>query len=186
MSNPAFGKAIQFKAPEEAEVSGIILQAYLNNLARELTEPILEEYGLSANNMDADSWYPNQMFLDIEHAIYKTSGGSNALVASGKSAVENYIPPEGVDSLEDALMALPSVYTTNQRNLPEGYGWFIEKKSEHHFIFTNNTGTANHAAYGYVWALCQRMKDPNTSVVVKPIEGFDVDSTDPGVFEITW
>lgn len=179
-------KAVQFRAPEEAEVSGVILLAYLNNLARGVTEPILKDYGFSAENIDADSWYPNQMFLDIEKTIYESESGSNALVAIGKSAAENYIPPNGVNTLEDAIMALPDVYTTNQRNLPEGYGWVVEKKGKNHFIFTNNTGTTNHGAYGYVWALCRRMKTAEQDIRVIPLKGFDDDDTEPAVIEIQW
>jgi hypothetical protein len=179
-------KAVQFVAPEGAEVSGIILLAYLNNLERHVTEPILEKYGFSVDNMEADKWYPNQMFLDIEHAIHKSEGGTNALVAIGKAAVENYIPPAGVENLADAIRALPDVYTTNQRNLPEGYGWIVEQKGERHYVFINNTGTTNYGAYGYVWALCQRMKEPGMNVKVVPVKGFEPDSTEPTVIEITW
>ena len=180
------GKATQFQAPEGAEVSGIILMAYLNNLASNITEPILKKYGFNATNIDVDKWYPNQMFLDIEHTIYERGNGANALVAIGKAALENYIPPADVENLEDAIMALPSVYTTNQRNLPDGYGWFVEKKGDRHFIFTNNTGTTNHGAYGYVWALCQLMKPTNAKVNIKPLIGFEVNSVEPTVIEIKW
>ncbi|MGB7338366.1 MAG: hypothetical protein WBC91_05695 [Phototrophicaceae bacterium] len=179
-------KARQFQAPEGAEVSGIILMAYLNNLAHNITEPILEQYGFDVSNIDVDQWYPNQMFLDIEQTIYQNGDGSNALVAIGKAAVENYIPPKGVKTLEDAIMALPSVYTTNQRNLPDGYGWIIEKKAENHFVFTNNTGTSNHGAYGYVWALCQRMRPLDAKVKVIPLKGFEAGSLEPTVIDIQW
>jgi hypothetical protein len=179
-------QATQFKAPEEAEVSGMILMAYLDNLQKDLTEPILKQYGFDADNIDVDQWYPNQMFLDIEKSIYETEAGENALVAIGKSAVENYIPPEGIETLEDALMALPDVYTTNQRNLPKGYGWIVEKLGEKHYRFVNNTGTANHGAYGYVWALCNKMQARNQIVYVTPIAGFEDDHTEPGIFDITW
>lgn len=179
-------QAVQFRAPEGAEVSGIILMAYLNNLEHDLTQPILTQYGFSIENMDAGKWYPNQMFLDIERAIHESPSGTNALVAIGKSAVENYIPPDGVETLEDAIMALPRVYTTNQRNLPDGYGWIVEKKADKHFLFTNNTGTTNYGAYGYVWALCQLMKTSHDDVSVTPIKGFDISSTEPAVIEIKW
>lgn len=178
--------AVQFQAPEGTEVIGVILLAYLNNLEHHVTEPILEKYGFTVDEMEADKWYPSQLFLDIEHAIFDSEGGQTALVAIGKSAVESYIPPAGVDSLETAIMALPNVYPTNQRNLPEGYGWFVEKKGDQHYVVTNNTGTSNHAVYGYVWALCHRMRSKDQNVSVKPVQGFDDGSTEAGVFEITW
>lgn len=179
-------KAVQFKAPEGAEVSGMILLAYVNNLESAITQPILDSYGFEPDNLDPNQWYPNQMFLDIEKKIYETNGGQNALVAIGKSAVENYIPPEGVETLEDAIQALPDVYTTNQRNLPEGYGWIVKKQGDRHYHFINNTGTTNHGAYGYVWALCNKMKADGQRVRVVPISGFGPNSTEPTILEIKW
>ncbi len=185
MTNPNI-TAVQFKAPEGAEVSGIILLAYLNNLESTVTEPILAEYGFEADKMDAEKWYPNQMFLDIEKTIFDAAGGQNALVAIGKSAAENYIPPAGVKTLEDAIESLPDVYTSNQRNLPEGYGWLIEKVAENHYVFTNNTGTTNHGAYGYVWALCNKMNKGYKHLRVIPRNGFIDESTEPTIIDITW
>lgn len=179
-------QAVQFHAPEGAEVNGIILLAYLNNLDRDITEPILEQYGFSTENMNVDHWYPNQMFLDIEQAIHQDPGGSDALVAIGKSAADNYIPPDGVESFVAAIEALPSVYTTNQRNLPDGYGWMLEKRGAQHYIFTNNTGTSNHATYGYVWALCERMKPIDVTVNIIPLQGVEPNATEPLILEIKW
>jgi len=179
-------KAVQFRAPETAEVSGVILMAYLNNLEEKRVGPILKSYGFDKANIDTERWYPNQMFLDIERSIYQSEGGANALVAIGKSAVENYIPPAGVETLEDALMALPSVYTTNQRKLPEGYGWFIEKVGPQQFVFKNNTGTSNHGAYGYVWALCNKLKPAGANMSVVPTHGFSADDDEPAIIEIEW
>ena len=179
-------KAQQFKAPDKAEVSGVILQAYLHNLESSMTQPILEKYGFTDEDFVADEWYPNQLFLDIERAIFEQPSGGNALVAIGKAAVENFIPPANMETLEDAIQSLPGVYTTNQRNLPEGYGWIVEKVADNHYVFTNNTGTSNHGAYGYVWAMCNRMKAKGQHVRVAPRQGFNLDSTDPAVIDITW
>ena len=156
------------------------------NLESDTTVGILESYGFTPESIDVEKWYPNQMFLDIERKIYDSHGGTNALTAIGKSAVDNYIAPDGVTTLEDALLALPSVYTTNQRHLPDGYGWIIEEKGENHYQFTNNTGTTNHGAYGYVWALCQHMSSSDQNVRVIPLQGFELDSTEPAIFDITW
>ena len=82
------------------------------NLESDTTVGILESYGFTPESIDVEKWYPNQMFLDIERKIYDSHGGTNALTAIGKSAVDNYIAPDGVTTLEDALLALPSVYTT--------------------------------------------------------------------------
>jgi len=179
-------KATQFVAPEGAEVSGVLMLAYLNNLESEVTLPILKQYGFADVNFKPDDWYPNQMFLDIEKAIHDQPGGTSALVAIGKSAADNYIAPDDITSLLDAILALPGVYTTNQRNLPEGYGWIIEKVTDNHYVFTNNTGTTNHGAYGYIWSLCNKMKARGQNVSVTPREGFEHDSTEPGVIDITW
>lgn len=184
MTTKPFNKAVQFQAPEGAEVSGIILLAYLNNLTRDVTEPILANYGFTEDELDSDKWYPNQMFLDIEKTIHESSGGQTALVAIGKSAAENYIPPKGADSLEATIEALPNVYTTNQRNLPDGYGWLVEKIKDRHYRFTNNTGTTNYGAYGYVWAICIRMKGSNSNLKITPQN--DLDSTEPAIIDITW
>lgn len=178
--------AKQYEAPDGAEVIGIILMAYIDHLEQHVTTPILARYDIDAEHVEAEKWYPNQMFLDIERAIFESPGGPNALVAIGKSAAENYIAPEGVTSLEGAIQSLPGVYTTNQRNLPDGYGWLVEHKGDQHYVFTNNTGTSNHAAYGYVWALCQKMKAPGTTVHVVPQGSFDPDATEPIVIDLKW
>ncbi|MEL7235917.1 MAG: hypothetical protein AAGK74_15535 [Chloroflexota bacterium] len=179
--------AQQFVAPDGVEVSGILLLAYTHNLESEVTEPILKEYGFEAENLHPEEWYPGQLFLDIEKTIHDSPGGEAALTAIGKSAAENFIPPAGEQStIEDVVLALPGVYTTNQRNLPAGYGWIVEKKGEQKYHFINNTGTTNHGAYGYVWAVCNRMKADGQTVRVIPLQGFEPGSTEPTIIEITW
>lgn len=180
-------EAEQFKAPEGVEVSGMLLLAYTHNLESHVTEPILKGYGFDVSQLETSEWYPGQMFLDIEKAIYSSPGGANALTAIGKAAAEDFIPPQGEHAtLEEAILALPAVYTTNQRNLPEGYGWIVEKQDDNFYVFTNNTGTTNHGAYGYVWAVCNRMQAENQTVDVVPVQGFEKGTTKPAVIHIKW
>lgn len=179
-------QAKQFEAPQETEVSGVLLHAYLHNVERQITEPILTHYGFTLESIDAEKWYPSQMFLNIEHSIYAKNGGNIALIAVGKSAVENDIPSAGISTLNEAIEALPSVYTTHQRNLPKGYGWLVEQKGARHYVFTNNTGTTNHGAYGYIWTLCMKMRPANTSMMITPLQGFEHNSPDPAIIDIQW
>ena len=177
--------ATQFEAPANVEVNGVLLQSHLDITDFTITAPILDHYGVSLDDISDDGWYPDQLFLDIERAIYQQPGGNTTLVAIGKETAEQIDVPEGI-SLTQALMMIPSNYGMSQRNLPEGYGWQVEQVSENHFVFTNNSGSSNHGAFGFVWGLCNRLKANNQVVRVVPRQGFELDATDPAVIDITW
>lgn len=180
-------QAIQMHAPEGAEVLGAAMMAWFDNLGMDTISPILAKYHLTAEDIQPENWYPFSIFDDIYKAVYHSPGGSTALVAVGKASAENLVSRETVHSAENWLEnVLPPETHTFTRNVPEGYGFRIEKVSEGNYRFINNTGIPNDLIYGYLWEGLRILVPEPKDFTVAPISGYYRDSPEGAVFEVRW
>lgn len=180
-------KAIQMQSPEGAEVLGAAMMGWFDNLGMEVIQPILAKYELTADDIKPDGWYPFSAFDDIYRAVHTSPSGSSALVAVGKASAQNLVSIKSMESaqnwLENILPAEPFTFT---RNIPDEYGFIVEKVDESHYHFTNNTGIPNDLMFGYLWEGIRTLVGHGKQFRVAPISGYYEGSTEGAVFEVSW
>ena len=154
----------------QAEVIGQTMQAFVDNIAAPVIEPILKEHGL--DEIEPDKWYPHQIWMDILKNIGESLGGeaSSAYVAFGKQVVKNAIMPPEIKTIPDALNALHAIHHANLRNIPAKEGYSIEVVTEKHYIVYHNTPNPDDAIYGFLWGMAARFKQPDEMFLVQMID----------------
>lgn len=77
----------------QAEVIGQTMISFVDNLEAKTIQPILEKHGITQIN--AEGWYPHQLWMDILKDMADTLGGqaTSALVAFGRQVVKNAVMP---------------------------------------------------------------------------------------------
>jgi len=169
----------------QAEVIGQTMISFVDNLEAKTIQPILEKHGIT--QIDADKWYPHQLWMDILKDMEETLGGqaTSAFVAFGRQVVKNAVMPPQIQTIPDALNALHAIHHANLRNVPEEEGYSIEVKGEKHYIVYHNTPNPDDAIYGFLWGMAARFKGEGEQFVVKQIENPAPEKA-RSAFEITW
>lgn len=154
----------------QAEVSGMAMIAFAENLESKIIQPILEKYGLKA--IDSQKWYPHQLWMDILKEMNDTlkGGATTAFVAFGRQVVQTAVMPPEIQSIPDVLHALHAIHHANLRNIPEEEGYFIEVLGDCHYLVHHNTPNPEDAIYGFLWGLVARFKAKDEVFVVRRIE----------------
>ena len=176
--------AKQMASPEGLTVAGIVINQFKDNLAKNVTDPIMQEYQLT--NIDDDAFYPASVVDKLYKAVYKDGNGQQALVAMGKASASttlDFIKPE---SPKDVLDNVHNVFTAYLRNMPEGFGIIVTKLEDNKFKVWNNTQVPNDLIYGFLWE-CVRVTRPEKSrFAIMPLEGYDRKSEVGAKFEVSW
>lgn len=122
-----------------------------------LADEWLEESGI--DQIDPDSWYPRQEWLNLLKKLEKGINSSENQVAIGVKVIENAKIPEDMiaDSVEAAIGMLIAVYTSEQKNLPLGdQGYYITKKDDNHYEILDGNPYLFNVTYGYIWGILRR------------------------------
>jgi hypothetical protein len=142
-------------ASAEVEVLGQTMVAFIENLRADEVKRLMALHGL--NSIDPNTWYPQQLFLDIYQTIEDEHGEfSEYLVAIGVKTIDTVPLPEGVDNIAQAVGFLHGIYTAIHRNLPEGEGWTVDQVNEHFYRIGANFPYPPAATYGYLFAFARR------------------------------
>ena len=178
--------AKQFDSPEDLEIRGVVLDAFKHNLQEEMTEPIFNKHGLDSNNLSSDEWYSQSVMSDIYREIYRNGGGSSSLIAMGKASVDITLDLLKPDSIETFIENINEPILSQMRNLPDGYGWIVEKLGDQHYRITNNTDAPNDLMYGYLWEMLRQLITDDEHFEVLPIKNFEAGSKYGAIYEISW
>jgi len=102
---------------------------------KEQMQKIMAEKGIK--EIQQNSWYPQQIILDIYKTIYETIG-ANTLFLIGKSVPERAIFPPEIDSLRKALSSIDTAYHINNRGKNIGYYKFRRTEERTAVMVCNN------------------------------------------------
>jgi hypothetical protein len=171
----------------ETEISGQAMLALLECLVRDEIAGILRKHALE--HIEQDRWYPMQTWLDVFSDIINSRGfeGTMQLVSIGMKYAEMASFPPGIDTLEDALIAVNDTYQLNHRN---GYAGelAIVIMGPGHVQVIDHTPYPEDFTYGMLYALAHRFKPER----VQPLIRHDDSSPcrkkgdDSCTFDITW
>ncbi len=167
-------KKYQASTPE-ALVIGAALQAYENAILYEDFRPILEEYGLT--EIDPETWYPQQLTLDIQRKIKSMPNGQQMLVSIGMKIIDSAVFPP-MDSLEQAVEAFAASYPMNFKHQAEEDVIRAQFVEEGRIEVYNCSPHSDEMVYGYVYALARRFAPDDKVPVVKFEDVRKIDSDD--------
>lgn len=182
MNEQAEYVAQRYVAPEGAEVLGMALVGYFDNLASHQLDPVLERYGFSKETFDPQGWYPMQTMFDLVVEANPHDDHTVA-VALGKAVAETMLfvldVPDTTRFIETYIQ-LP--HEQFHRNIPEGYGYLVTKLDEGHYYLKNNTPHSTSGFYGYLWEALRRLTDGKFTLRLLDSSDFVTDR--PATFEV--
>ena len=144
------------------ETLGASMLGVIDAMGEEI-HPILNE--LNLQDIDADTWYPQQQYLDVYNAIYKKRINlMHNLVAIGMKTVDNAAFPPQIETLQDALMSMDAYYHLNNRDKAGKWDVQIDDTSAR---CTSTTPFPPDFEYGILYALVRRFVPKDHTFKVK-------------------
>jgi hypothetical protein len=178
-------QAVIFEAPQGSEVIGGLLLPYFDNLATRELDPILKAHGLNRTDVNPDAWYSLQILMDISRELSKTVGSSGD-IAIGKAFAPMLIQNYNVKSIEQFFEETVNMAVrTGLRNVPDSYGYRVDKLGHQNYRITSNLPSPNGISYGSFWEACRLLKKDGETFTVKAIRGFGNDFLVPAILEIS-
>ena len=167
----------------QAEVIGSALLAYEEAIHYKEFQTILKGFGLV--KIDAATWYPQQLTLDIQKAIKERQGNSRSLVSIGMKIIDTAnFPP--MKSLEEALDAFASSYPLNFRHQSSHDLIIARRLTPRHIQVVNQSPHSDEMIYGYIYAMVKRFAPLGRHPVVQFEDLNKVDSDEDTIFNVTW
>ena len=169
------------------EVSGRAMLALYSCMDREHIMPIMESHGLH-DQLDPESWYPMQLWLTIFRDIIEQQGfqGTLNLVDIGRRYVDTTLLPDGVCTLDDAIIAVNDTYQLNHRN---GYAGelSIVIMGDGQMQVIDHTPYPCDFTYGMLYGLAHRFKKAGRMPIVRHDDlSCRKRSDDTCTYDITW
>lgn len=152
--------------PPNAEVNGLLLNAYVDNMMGDETAPVFKQHGLM--NLDPNKWYPLSAMLNALNDLTVLPGVSLNMTAIGMKIGQDVpMPPElGPNpSLEKVLMGWDATYQFLHRGADVGKIW-IEKVSATHFKTFHSVVYPDDLSYGVLYAYGRRFLPPRIPYTV--------------------
>jgi len=174
-------------ASPDVMVIGQTMQAFLENVQADLIRDILKKQGIE--DIDAEKWYPHQLWMDILKSIeesFEGSGSQSAFVAFGRKVVEKAVMPPEMNSIPIVLNALHAIHHMNLQNAPEDEGFIIEEVDDKHYLVYENTPNPTDAIYGYIWGICARFREEGQDFMVEIVPNPKPDEQPGTVYKVTW
>ena len=171
----------------DTEVSGRAMLALYNCMDKDAVLPIIQKHGLH-REFDSESWYPMQLWLDIFRDILVVQGfqGTLNLVDIGRRYAETAILPEGVDTLEDAIIAVNDTYQLNHRG---GYAGelSIVIMGEGQVQVIDHTPYPCDFTYGVLYGLAQCFRTEDKAPTVSHDDSFCRKRSDDACsYDVSW
>lgn len=173
-------------APANAEIVGQAVLDWVNNLEGEMTRPIFKRFNLDANDINPKGWYSLDIIAQLYAAIQGSPNGSNALVAMGKASAPPVVAMMQFTSPQDFIKRSREPFVASLRNIPDEYGFLINKINKHTYDVTNNTIVPNSMIYGYIWGVMAELRNSIESFAVRPISGYEDGGNVGATFEVSW
>lgn len=169
------------------EVIGQNLLAFVQNMQSSEIMPVLEEHGLT--NIDPNTWYPLQQWLDVLTALSDRSGAMFNFVAIGAAIAQTaFLPPE-VERLtfEQVMFGINDYYQMQHRNGDAG-SITVEKAGDKHLVLSVEVPYPDDLEYGTAYGFARRFLPPRSDFTVK-YDGQTSKREDGGaatLIHITW
>jgi hypothetical protein len=176
--------ADQTVAPPGSEMVGQSIADWVDNLEKEITDPVFKKHGL--NDIDPEAWYSLEIVVDIYQEILQSDGGGMALVAMGKASAGPVQEIFNFESFEEFLNGADKPFRAAIRNIPDEYGLTINRIADKHYKITNNSVVPNDMIYGYLWEILKLVRQPGQNYTFRPVSGYSPGSTERAVFELSW
>ncbi len=151
----------------DAEVTGLLLNAYVENMMGEQTAPVFIRNGVV--NLDPNSWYPLSRMMKAMNELVAVPGLSLNLTAIGmKIGADVPMPPQLGEqpNIEQVLMAWNETYQFLHRGADVGE-IRIEKLSDHHYVTYHSVPYPDDMSYGVLYAYAKRFLPPGTRFTVR-------------------
>lgn len=145
----------QFETSPEAEVKGAVMLGWMSETIVQYTRPRLAAKGIY--EIDAETWYPYQAFLDVTRDIIMSNEAvSQLLISVGRNSAWR-IPLHDFASMNDFKIFVEGMYENGVRNKPDYEASMVLLHEGQHYLF-NNTPNANDLYYGWYWEILRRAK----------------------------
>jgi hypothetical protein len=169
------------------EVIGQNMLSFIQNIQAEAIQPVLEKHGLL--NVQPDTWYRLQDWLDVLSDLSTQSGAMFNMVAIGTAISETaLIPPEvAAMSLEQFLFIVDNVYQMQHRNGDPGHIQ-TEQVADKHIKLTVRVPYPDDLEYGTTYGFVRRFLPKGTNFMVE----YDPDTPrreqggDATIIHVTW
>lgn len=145
----------QFSCPPSVEFIGQNVRAFIENLQEIEVKPIVAKYGFE--NVDPNSWYPANKWMDAMNEMAKNPNFSSNMVAIGMKIGEIVPMPPTMPNptLGEVLMAWDGIYQFIHRGGDAGK-IVCEKVDDKHFKTTHTDLYPDDFTYGIVYAYSRR------------------------------
>jgi hypothetical protein len=173
----------------ETEVSGRAMLALIRCIVADEIADIVKRHGIDSEALDPEAWYPLQTWLDVLQDVLGGRGfhGTLSLVDIGRTYAKTAYVPDGINTLEDALVAVNDTYQLNHRN---GYAGELSTTilGPGHLQVVDHTPYPEDYTYGFLYGLAHRFKPAG----VHPIVQHDDEAPcrkrgdDSCTYDITW
>jgi hypothetical protein len=151
--------------PPESETIGFNIMAFLGNLQGDRTSLVMEKYGLL--DIDPESWFPTQKYLDALNELAISPDFSSSLVAIGlEVGMMPLLPPDLENpTLEQVLMRWDDMYQMSHCNADVG-GIAVEKVGEKHYKTIHTVVYPDDMSYGILYGYARSFLPPGTKFKV--------------------
>ena len=153
--------------PPEAEVIGLMLNAYVDNMMGAETAPTFKKYGVV--DLDPHGHYPLSRMLNALNELALMPSVSLNMVAIGMKIGEGVpMPPELGEhpTIEDVLMAWDATYQFLHRGADVGKIW-IEKVNDRFFKTYHSVPYPDDMSYGVLYGYAKRFLPHGTRFTVR-------------------
>jgi|GEM_PF-4738399 len=144
-----------------AEVIGSAMNNWFVSENRDVFFPIVQKildlYGIDM--LQDDQWYLHQISLDIFKLINAQNADfHNNLTELGIAYVETARFPYQINNTRSALMALPTIYHLNIRNIPQTEGYQVSQLTNGHLQIKDLNPFPHDTVYGFIWGITKRFR----------------------------
>jgi hypothetical protein len=175
-------------SPPGAEVVGINIRAFADNLQSFETKPVMQKYGFV--DVAPDGWYPLQRLMDGLNEIAECPGMSANMVAIGMKVgtITPAAPHLPNPTLWDVLTCWNDVYQMIHRKGDVGQ-IVAEKVDDKHYRIVHTCLYPDDFNYGMVYGYARRFLPPGTDFTVfydPDITPRDQGGNGPTIIHVTW
>lgn len=150
----------------DVEVIGSAMLSIINNVQGYEIRPILDQHNLT--DIDSDTWYPAQKWLDVMNDLAKKPSATTNDVAIGMKIAENVVLPPQLKSatLAQILQSWDTIYQKQHRGKNIGYKE-VQKIDDTSYRVILADLYPDDLSYGVAYGFCRRFLPNGSHFTVK-------------------